>query len=406
MSAYAQDLSPMSDVAVVVEDVWKNFRMYHERNRYIKAAVLRGRRARYEEFWALKDVSFSVPRGTTFGIVGSNGSGKSTMLKCLAGILSPNRGSVEVRGRLSALLELGAGFHPELSGRENVYLNGAILGMTRRDIAVRYDDIVEFAGLEKFIDTPVKNYSSGMTVRLGFAIAAHVDPEILLIDEVLAVGDQSFQRKSSEKIEEFRQDGRTIIVVSHGTSQLQQMCNQIAWLEKGELRMVGTANEVISEYTGNSYDPRASTDTGLGRRWGNGKATITSVEILDADARLSELVQTGSQMSIRIGINAHSIVEDLVVFMKISTLGGIDLWSSSSRSAGFAIPRCHGSHNFSLKLSDLPLLEGTYLVSVALRNRTEAVEFDHWEHGHKFDVHQVNRFDTGPVGINAHWDSD
>jgi ABC-2 type transport system ATP-binding protein len=396
----------MSDVAVVVGEVWKNFRMYHERNRYIKAAVLRGRRARYEEFWALKDVSFSVPRGTTFGIVGSNGSGKSTMLKCLAGILSPNRGSVEVRGRLSALLELGAGFHPELSGRENVYLNGAILGMTRRDIAARYDDIVEFAGLEKFIETPVKNYSSGMTVRLGFAIAAHVDPEILLIDEVLAVGDQSFQRKSSEKIEEFRQDGRTIIVVSHGTGQLQQMCNQIAWLEKGELRMVGAANDVISEYTGNSYDPHASTDTGLGRRWGNGKATIASVEILDADRRLSELVISGSQMSVRIGINAHSVIEDLVVYLKISTLSGVDLWSTSSRSAGFAIPRCHGSHNFLLRLNNLPLLEGTYLISVALRNRTEAVEFDHWEHGHKFDVHQMNRFDTGPVGIDAHWDLD
>lgn len=396
----------MSDNAVEVDAVWKNFRMYHERNRYIKAAVLRGRRARYEEFWALRDVSFAVPRGTTFGIIGSNGSGKSTMLKCLAGILNPNKGGVTVRGRLSALLELGAGFHPELSGRENVYLNGAILGMTRRDIATRYDDIVEFAGLEKFIDTPVKNYSSGMTVRLGFAIAAHVDPEILLIDEVLAVGDQSFQRKSGEKIEEFRQDGRTIIVVSHGTSQLQQMCNQIAWLEKGELRMIGAANEVVSEYTGNSYDATTSTDTSLGRRWGNGKATISSVEILDGADRPSELLNSGSQMSIRVGVNAHSVIEDLVIYVKISTLGGVDLWSTSSRSAGHAIPRCHGSHNFLLRIHDLPLLEGTYLVSIALRNRTEVVEFDHWEHGHKFDVHQVNRFDMGPVGITASWMSE
>ena len=189
--------------AITVDGVWKNFRLYHERNRFIKAAILRGRRARYEEFWALNDVSFEIPHGATFGIIGANGSGKSTMLKCLAGILFPDKGSITTKGRLAALLELGAGFHPELSGRENVFLNGAILGMTRKELDRRYSDIVEFAGIERFIDTPVRNYSNGMIVRLGFAIAAHVDPEILLIDEILSVGDQTFQRKSAEKIEEF-----------------------------------------------------------------------------------------------------------------------------------------------------------------------------------------------------------
>jgi len=167
----------MSDVAITVDGVWKSFRLYQERNRYIKAALLRGRRARYEEFWALQDVSFEVKHGETFGIVGSNGSGKSTMLKCLSKILYPNKGSVQVNGRLAALLELGAGFHYELSGRENVYLNGAILGMTKRDLDLRFDDIVQFAGLEKFIDSPVKNYSSGMVVRLGFAIAVRHSSE-------------------------------------------------------------------------------------------------------------------------------------------------------------------------------------------------------------------------------------
>ena len=162
----------MSAPAVAVHDLWKSFRLYHERNQFLKAAILRGRRARYEEFWALKDVSFEVPVGTTFGVIGSNGSGKSTLLKCLAGILVPERGSVEISGRISALLELGAGFHPELSGRENVFLNGAILGLSKREIAARFDSIVDFAGLEDFIDTPVKNYSSGMSVRLGFAVAA------------------------------------------------------------------------------------------------------------------------------------------------------------------------------------------------------------------------------------------
>ena len=194
----------MSQPAIVVDSVSKNFRLYHERNRYIKAAILRGRRAKYEEFWALDDVSFEVEHGSTLGIIGSNGSGKSTMLKCLTGIYRPDKGKVSINGNIAALLELGAGFHPELSGRENVYLNAAILGLSKKDAERQFDSIVEFAGLERFIDTAVKNYSSGMVIRLGFSVAEHVEPEILLIDEVLTVGDQSFQRKSSEKIEQFR----------------------------------------------------------------------------------------------------------------------------------------------------------------------------------------------------------
>jgi len=193
--------SRVTNRAVIVEDVWKNFRLYREKNQYIKAAILRGRRARYDEFWALKGVSFDVPVGSTFGIIGSNGSGKSTMLKCLARILVPDRGSVRINGRVAPLLELGAGFHPELSGRENVFLNGAILGLTKKEVTARYEEIVDFAGLSNFIDTPIKNYSSGMVIRLGFAIAVNVDPEILLIDEVLAVGDSAFQLKCMEKIE-------------------------------------------------------------------------------------------------------------------------------------------------------------------------------------------------------------
>ena len=237
----------MSSPAVSVEDVWKYFRLYHDKNQYLKTTVLQGRRARYEEFWALKGVSFNIPHGSTFGIIGSNGSGKSTLLKCLAGILTPDKGKITSDGRVIALLELGAGFHPDLSGRENIYLNGAILGMTNAEITRRLDDIVEFSGLGQFIDTPVKNYSSGMTVRLGFAIATSVDPEILIIDEVLAVGDASFQQRCFERIESFRQDGRTIILVSHGLAHVTQLCDQVAWIEKGELKAVGPSLEVVSD---------------------------------------------------------------------------------------------------------------------------------------------------------------
>ncbi|MFN5115504.1 MAG: ABC transporter ATP-binding protein, partial [Acidimicrobiaceae bacterium] len=199
----------MTKPAISVDNISKKFRLYHEKNQFLKSAVLRGKRASFDEFWALEEVSFEVPQGSTFGIIGSNGSGKSTLLKCLAGILSPDIGSISVNGRVAALLELGAGFHPEMTGRENIFLNGAILGMTQKELLRKLDAIIGFAGLEEFIDTPVKNYSSGMTVRLGFAIAINVDPEILIIDEVLAVGDSSFQQKCHEKIEDFKHEGRT-----------------------------------------------------------------------------------------------------------------------------------------------------------------------------------------------------
>jgi len=243
----------MTSPAMSVDGVWKNFRLYHERNRYIKAAMLRGRRARFEEFWALQNVTLDVPHGATVGVIGSNGSGKTTLLKCLTGIYTPERGSITINGNIAALLELGAGFHAELSGTENIYLNGSILGMSKKEIDTKFDSIVEFAGLEQFIDTPVKNFSSGMVVRLGFSIATHVEPEVLLIDEILAVGDQAFQRKSTEKIEQFRREGRTILVVSHSLGLVQQLCDTVVWLDKGSVKMVGAANEVISAYTGNTY---------------------------------------------------------------------------------------------------------------------------------------------------------
>ncbi len=203
------------DSAISVEDVSKNFRLYTERNQSLKAMAMSRTRVRYEEFPALRDVSLEIPAGVTYGLIGENGSGKSTLLKCMARILKPETGRIRTEGKVSALLELGAGFHPELSGRDNVYLNGAILGLSKKQLAARFDDIVGFAGLEHFIDTPVKNYSSGMYVRLGFSIAINVDPDILLVDEVLAVGDEQFQRKCAEKFADLKHSGKTVVIVSH-----------------------------------------------------------------------------------------------------------------------------------------------------------------------------------------------
>ena len=308
---------------IEVRDVAKRFRLYHERNQSLKASVMRGRRARYEEFWALDDVSFDVPDGTTFGLIGENGSGKSTMLKCMARILRPDRGSITTRGKISALLELGAGFHPELTGRENVYLNGAILGLSKKQLDARFDDIVEFAGIEPFIDTPVKNYSSGMYVRLGFSVAINVDPDVLLIDEVLAVGDAEFQRKCSEKIAEFRKQGKTIVIVSHSLPSVRTLCDEVALLEHGKLIEVGPPGPIIDHYLADAFS--GSTDDAGHVRWGSGEVRVVDVQLLDASGSPIAKTHTGEQVTIRFHYEASETVIDGVLGMAVNTVGGAEV---------------------------------------------------------------------------------
>ena len=238
----------MTDVAVRVEHLSKSFRMYTERNMTIKSAIMRGRRSVHSDFWALDDVSFEVPTGSTFGLIGSNGSGKSTLLKCLSKIYYPEKGTISANGKLAALLEVGSGFHHELSGRENIFLNGSILGMSKKEVTSKFDEIVEFSGVEQFIDQPVKNYSSGMYVRLGFSVAISVAPDILVVDEVLAVGDAEFQEKCRQKFAEFKSAGKTVILVSHSMETVQQMCDHAAWLRNGTLVEVGEAAPTIKSY--------------------------------------------------------------------------------------------------------------------------------------------------------------
>lgn len=392
----------MSNLAVKSEGLWKNFRLYHERNQFLKAAILRGRRARYEEFWALKDVTFEVPAGKTFGIIGHNGSGKSTLLKTLTGILVPDKGSVSVNGRVSALLELGAGFHPELSGRENVYLNGSILGLKRREIEKRFDDIVEFAGLARFIDSPVKNYSSGMFVRLGFAVAVNVDPDVLILDEVLSVGDEAFQRKSAERIEQFRRDGRTIILVSHGLGSVEQLCDSAAWLDHGQIKAVGPAADVISEYRGDSHEAVKNPDE-VGSRWGSGEIQITSVELLDANGEPVEHPRTLDPVTVRVHVTAHAPIQDTVLVAKIDQLGGHTVWQSSTRRNGVSIGRIENTATIDLAFPSLPLLEGTYELTLAITNLTEIQPYDWWERRIRFDVRQYVNADQGAVHIPTEW---
>ena len=393
----------MSKNAIEVNSLSKNFRLYHERNRYIKAAFLRGRRAKYEEFNALSDVSFNVPHGATLGIIGSNGSGKTTMLKCLTGIYTPEHGSIKIDGKVAALLELGAGFHPELTGSENIFLNGAILGMTKKDVELKFEEIVEFAGLEKFINTPVKNFSSGMVVRLGFSIAAHVEPKILLIDEILSVGDQDFQRKSTEKIEEFRREGRTIVVVSHSLGLVQQLCKEVIWLDKGKIRQAGLAADVISAYTGGSYAEHVERDDESRERWGTGDARINSIELLSSDDIKIQHFDSDSAVRVRFQINAHVRLESPILRVRMTKLNGDVIWATSTQRVSNLIRILDGPATATLDIPKLGLLEGTYYLSASISNSTSTTELDHCQNWLRFNVHKTNMFDEGVVSVESSW---
>ncbi len=243
-----------TEVAIRVESVSKTFRQFSERNQSLKSAAMRGRISRYREFTALSDITMDIKAGESFGLIGGNGSGKSTLLKCMARILYPNHGQITTVGNVSALLELGSGFHPELTGRENVFLNGAIQGLTRKKVAAVFDEIVDFSGIEPFIDEPVKNYSSGMYVRLGFAAAVAIRPDILLADEILAVGDFEFQAKCLSRMNDLRKEGTTIVLVSHDIHKVSEFCDRAAWLNQGKLVAMGTAPDVTERYLGAAED--------------------------------------------------------------------------------------------------------------------------------------------------------
>ena len=322
------------EAAVTVDQVSKSFRIYSERNKSLKAALLRGTRARYNEFWALRDVSLQIPQGKTFGLLGNNGSGKSTLLKCIAQILEPNQGRITHQGRMAAMLEVGSGFHPELSGRENVYLNSAILGMPRAEIERKFDSVVDFAGeaVARSIDQPVKNYSSGMYVRLGFSVSIHVEPDILLVDEVLAVGDMAFQEKCMDKFAEFKRDGRTVVVVSHGLDQMRTFCDEAAWLCAGEVMESGPANAVINKYFEDEHHARPV--EGGGMRYGSGQAVIDRFELITPDGDPS-LIRSGDPLTVRVHFHALERIEDPSFIVSVEHVDGQLMWAHHTKDADY-----------------------------------------------------------------------
>jgi ABC-2 type transport system ATP-binding protein len=389
--------------AITVSGVSKRFRLYHERNQSLKASVMRGRRARYEEFWAVHDVSFEVPEGSTFGLIGENGSGKSTMLKCIAKILRPDRGSIESHGKISALLELGAGFHPDLSGRENVYLNGAILGLSRKQLEARFDEIVGFAGIEQFIDTPVRNYSSGMYVRLGFSVAINVDPDILLVDEVLAVGDVEFQRRCMERFDEMRSSGKTIVIVTHALGSVRNLCDELALLEHGELRRVGPPADVIDEYLGDVFEDRVL-DGEFGERWGTREGEVERVELIDAGGEPTKRLRTGDSVVIRMHYVMHEPLEQPVFGIGIQRMDGAEVTGPNTREAGL-VPQCvEGSGVIDLRVERLMLVPGTYDLTVSLVNFTLTHTYDCRYRVLRFDVEAGDPYaEFGVVALDGTW---
>jgi ABC-2 type transport system ATP-binding protein len=391
-----------SDIAVRVEGVSKKFRLYKERNQTLKAAMMRGGRATYDDFWALRDVSFEIPTGGVFGLIGQNGSGKSTLLKCMAKILVPEEGRISVDGKISALLELGAGFHPELSGRENVYLNGSILGLSRKQIDRKFDEIVDFAGLEQFIDTPVKNYSSGMYVRLGFSVAIHVDPDVLLVDEVLAVGDEAFQRKCDEKFADLRDAGKTIVVVSHALSTVRTMCDSAAWLEHGVVKEIGAPGLLIDKYVEGTHTERVAAEGG-GSRWGSGDARIERVELLDDRGRPTLRVRAGAAATLRFHYVTDGRIRKPVIGFGLHRIDGTHATGVNSRET--VVPDAiEGRGHVDFAMDRLPLVQGSYDVTVAVVDDANLHTYDYRTKALRFDVGSGRpREAEGVFAIDGRW---
>jgi ABC-type polysaccharide/polyol phosphate transport system ATPase subunit len=390
--------------AVVEADrVSKKFRLFHERNTSLKATIVRGRRTVVEDFWALRDVSFAVEEGETFGLIGENGSGKSTMLKCLTKILRPDSGSVRVEGKVSALLELGAGFHPELSGRENVYLNGAILGLSQKELRLRFDEIVDFAGIEQFIDEPVKNYSSGMYVRLGFSVAINVDPDVLFVDEVLAVGDEAFQRKCNEKFAELKNKGKTIVLVSHGLDGVQNICDRVAWFSHGNLMEIGAPREVIEAYTGTVHVDREVDDEGH-NRWGSGEGRITEVALLDGKGRRTTSLRSGEPATLQMSYEMSSAIERPVFGLAIYTVEGMHVTGPNSRDVDCVPDKLDGTGSVTISFDPITLLPGTYDLTVSLYDYSCRHPFDVRQNLLRFDVERGPIHEAyGVVSLGGRW---
>ena len=383
----------MDAPAIAVDGIGKRFRIYHERPTSVKERLIHFR-TKSEDFWALRGVTFDVPEGSTLGLIGPNGSGKTTLLKIIAGILRPTEGTATTHGRIASLLALGAGFHPELTGRENVYLNASILGLSHQETDRLFDDIVAFAELEEFIDTQVKFYSSGMYVRLGFGVAVHVDPAILLIDEVLAVGDEAFQRKCIARIREFQSEGRTIVFVTHAVDHVLQICDRAVMLDHGEIHSQGDPKDVVREFR----LVMSRQDVAYGWDEGTKEIEIVSAEIYDHDGASPESFAPGDELVIQLELKANKPVEDPVVSFALHDQANRFVFGTNSDWRQVRWPVFEGKHRVQFVLKTLPFVEGRYYVTLGVHARDASRVYHVQEQRYSFAVVRGEE-NPGPVFI-------
>jgi ABC-type polysaccharide/polyol phosphate transport system ATPase subunit len=425
--------------AIEVTHASKIYRRYSRRRQFatLKSALLSRSLVRdlepEETFAAVKDVSFTLPAGRTLGVIGRNGSGKSTMLKLVAGITKPTSGTVVVQGRISALIELGAGFHPEISGRENVFINGIMLGLTKKEVGRRFDEIVEFAELEEFIDAPVKTYSSGMYMRLGFAVAIHVDPDVLLVDEVLAVGDEGFTHKCLDKFAEFKRRGKTILLVTHSLGLVERFCDEALWMDAGSMKALGDPKRVVGAYvtdvehseeqqlaaadaraqesaTAVSPDEPASAvlpdnpiESATGPadmfraaegRWGSREIEIVDVALTGSDGERAHVFHSGEPLAVRLRVRAPVAMEDFVVGIGIFNAEGVCCYGTNTDIEELKAKRIFGDAEAVFSIDSLDLVEGTYKLDVAI-HKLDGYPYDYHRLLHTFRV----KSRTKDVGI-------
>jgi lipopolysaccharide transport system ATP-binding protein len=409
--------------AIRVENLGKCYRVNHAVKRFgyrtlresltsAATGLVNGLRRRsapgqVEDFWALKDINFEVQPGEVVGIIGRNGAGKSTLLKVLSRITKPTTGEVRLHGRVGSLLEVGTGFHPELTGRENVFLNGSILGMSRLEIARRFDDIVEFAEVEKFLDTPVKRYSSGMYVRLAFAVAAHLQTEILMVDEVLAVGDAVFQRRCLERMTELAREGRALLFVSHNMDLIPKFCQRAILLEGGSVRSSGEVHKVTGTYLNDLREKTGCTDLAHKSRQGTGKARFTAIRFLDRQGQEINVVQSGEDLRCLLAIKSTCRLADVSLAVVVKTLQGTRLLSSWTEEVGFTADLVPGCQEFECRFEKVRIRPGRQVVVEVWMY--DGVIVDHIEDACVMDVVELhptkysNRPEQGNILYDYSW---
>ena len=389
--------------AIRAEHVAKSYRLRRERQRTLKEVVLR-QYAPSEDVHALRDVSFTVERGEAFGVIGANGSGKSTLLKLVAGTAKPTSGTLEVHGRVAALLEIGAGFHPDFTGRENAYLNGSLLGLSRAELTRSMPEIEEFADLGRFFDAPVKTYSSGMYTRLGFSVAVHLEPDVLLVDEVLAVGDEYFQHKCFAKIAEFREAKKTILLVSHDLGSVSRLCERALWLKDGQVAAAGTVRDVINAYhveVGEREQRERAARGEIGARWGSKEVEITRAVALGADGSERTVLESGKAAAIEISYVNRAGKDDAVFGVYVYRDDGTGVYGTNTLIDGCPVP-ARGSGVVRFRIDELDLLPGGYDVDIGIIDPQDRY-YDYHEKGLSLRVIGTSR-EVGLTRLRHRWE--